>query len=1267
MYRDFSKKIARVAHTYAREREYWLNKLSGEPARSFFPYDNKHGTGQAGDKAPQKGKMAFKITGRLFSRLKEVSTGSDHTLHVILAAALTVLFGKSTGNRDIILEVPFYKQDDDMDMDFVNTVLALRNRIKPGGTFKELLLQVKDTLLAAHDHQNYPIEKLAEELALEFTGPGEDFPLFDVFLLLENIHDKRYIRHIHHNMTFSFLVKENLLEGNLEYNCSRYREATVKQIAGHFINLLEKVLYGLDNPLDCLYILSEQEKKEILVDFNDTETPYPRDKTIHELFEDQVEQTPDNTALEGQSTKRKASRAMRCALTYRELNEKSDRLAHLLIEKGVKPDTIVGIMVERSIELVVGILGILKAGGAYLPIDPDYPRARIDYMLNDSGAKILLKYNDITPETYNNRPKGTPIQPSTLLPFYPSSSSNLAYIIYTSGTTGNPKGVMLEHRGVVNYILWAARTYVKNETTGFPLYSSISFDLTVTSVFTPLLTGNTIYIYSGEEGEFLIKKILEDNRVEVVKLTPAHLKLIKEIGDGLASPPNSKLKRFIAGGENLETRLAGEIHEMWQGKIEIYNEYGPTETVVGSMIHRYDPGKDHRESVSIGVPIANTRVYLLDRDRNPVPAGVTGEIYIGGAGVGRGYLNNPELTCEKFNQDLWDYRDYHDEEKKAPFKRIHRSYQSYRSYIYKTGDMARRYADGVIEFLGRTDHQVKIRGFRVELSEIESRLKEFKKKKHTTSILEEPLVKAGDMKSIVRCSRCLLSANYPGIGFDSEGVCNVCREYEGYERHVVNYFKTPPELEQLLDKAKLPGSQYDCLLLFSGGKDSTYVLYRLVDMGLKVLTFTFDNGYISQSAFENIKRITTALKVDHIIGKAEHMNRVLVESLETNHTVCHGCWNALNAYGTKLADEKGINLVISGLSRGQIFEMRLYGLYQAGIFDEREIREKLLLFRKGFHSSDNKFSRILKIQIEEEVVEGIHFVDFFRYDDTKVEEIKKYLSGKGWVQPKDTGFCSSNCRINDIGIYMYFKERGIHFYEAPLSWDVRLGQITRQAGIEEIDFQPESREVDNVLREIGYYNAAVIKDVKVLVKTGKNGGKYLCGYIVADSELNARELRRYLAEKLPEYMIPSYFVQVEKIPLTASGKVDRKALLGLEADGQRLSSDARYVPPGDENAILMADLFKELLNLDQVGIEDNFFELGATSYEIIQVNQQLSKVFGREIPVIKLFEYPTIATFLEYLNGEGISEKEIKAEVKRDETMEKGKSRYEKRRKMRKI
>ena len=1258
MRRDITVKIADITRLYTRERDYWHKRLAGEPGKSVFPYDRKPGGRQTGDEPASMAAESFRVKGEIHSRLLALSTDSEPTLHVILTAVLVVLLGKYTGNTEIILGVPVYKQE--QEADFINTALALRNVITPGMTFKELLLQVKETLLEAHDHQNYPLERLAAELYPESLNPDEGNPLFDVALLLENIHDPEYIRYIRHNMTFCLFNSETFLEGRVEYNTLCYRERTVNQIIDHFQSILSQVVFNLDMPLARVEILSATEKKTLLEEFNETENPIPGDKSLHRLIEEQVEKTPTGNAVietrtgreksgqEGQETSMpdgKSEPGSMMSITYRELNERAHDLALRLQGSGVRPDTIVGIMMERSIDLVVGILGILKAGGAYMPIDPRQPEDRTKYMMADSGAKILLTAERISTIPYT---------PHRSYMSYTPGNRTLAYVIYTSGTTGRPKGVMLEHRGVVNYITWAAQTYLGKEALSLPLYTSIAFDLTVTSIFTPLITGNSVIVYNGAEGEILLDKIIADNRVGVVKLTPAHLRLLKEMGNTV-DYTGTRIKRFILGGENLETRLAHDIHNLWQGNIEIYNEYGPTETVVGSMIHRYDPGRDRMDSVSLGKPIANTCIYILDRDMNPVPVGVTGEIYIGGTGVGRGYLNRPELTSEKFIDLKRSYMSH-----KSSI-----SYSHYISYpVYRTGDLARRHEDGAVEFLGRSDHQVKIRGHRIELGEIENRLKQFKQKEHTETILAQPPVDTEKVRNVKRCTRCLLSAQYPGIDFDNRGVCNVCREYDDYEIHVKNYFKTPRELEAVLKQSSRPGTQYDCLLLFSGGKDSTYVLYRLIDMGLKVLTFTFDNGYISESAFENIRRTTSALQVDHITGRAEHTNRVFVESLGTNNSVCHGCWNAVNAYGVKLAHEKGISRVISGLSRGQIFEMRLHGLFHAGIFNENEIEEKLLTFRKGFHSRENKFARILDMVLAEEVVESIQFLDFFRYDDTKVEKIKEYLYGKGWVQPQDTGFCSSNCLINDVGIYMHLKAQGIHFYEAPLSWDVRLGQITRETGLAELGFTPEPRHVDRILREIGYYNQAVVKDVVVLDRTDKNGNKYLCAYIVSDREITAREIREHLAAELPEYMIPAQFIQVEQIPLSTGGKVERKALIALE-EKRRLGSAVAYIPPGDEKEILMATILKQLLNQERVGIDDNFFELGATSFEVIQLNHRLSQELGQEIPVIKFFEYPTIASILGYLRGEGISRQEQIAEIKRDEAMERGKNRYDLRRKMR--
>ncbi|MCP4713255.1 MAG: AMP-binding protein, partial [Planctomycetes bacterium] len=321
---------------------------------------------------------------------------------------------------------------------------------------------------------------------------------------------------------------------------------------------------------------------------------------------------------------------------------------------------------ERSIEMMVGILGILKTGGAYLPIDRGNPAERIEYILKDSGAQLLLtggvgceeseSINIATPGlTLANRQPPSPAGiMCAALPdgFSFAGAATPAYIIYTSGTTGQPKGVMVEHRPLVNYICWAAGRYVGNEKVNFPLFTSISFDLTVTSIFVPLVTGNAVIVYaeSGKDYRLPIEEIIKEDRVEAVKLTPSHLQLIRDI----KIKGGCHIKRFIVGGEDFKNALAVEISRNFPAA-EIYNEYGPTETTVGCMIYRSDPIKDRGISVPIGLPIANTRVYLLDTLKQLVPPGVVGEIYIGGAGVAAGYLNRPGLTREKFGPDLWDY------------------------------------------------------------------------------------------------------------------------------------------------------------------------------------------------------------------------------------------------------------------------------------------------------------------------------------------------------------------------------------------------------------------------------------------------------------------------------------------------------------------------------------------------------------------------------------------------------------------------------------
>lgn len=474
----------------------------------------------------------------------------------------------------------------------------------------------------------------------------------------------------------------------LTYDGNIYHDHIIAGIKGHLQQVMEQVVQNEDQSLNDITVLSEAERNRLLYEWNDTKAEYPN-QTIHRLFEEQAEKTPELAAVVSGNDK----------LTYRELNEKSNQLARYLRDKGVKEDTIVAIMAERSPEMVVGIMGILKAGGAYLPIDPDYPEERIKYMLEDSGAAIIL--------VDHKQDLGTLHQEAVELTgdfsSYPAdnlelagNTDSLAYIIYTSGSTGKPKGVMIRQRGLVNYITWAARVYVQGEQLDFALYSSIAFDLTVTSIFTPLISGNRVIVYHhSRDGEPLIRKVFRDQKAGIVKLTPSHLSLVKDMGAS-----GSSIKRLIVGGEDLKTELAKEITERFHHNIEIYNEYGPTETVVGCMIYQYDAGRDRQVSVPIGKPTSNVQLYILDERQEVQPVGIAGELYISGDGVAKGYLNKPELTSEKFLPNPF-----------LPGERM-----------YRTGDLARMRPDGHIEYLGRIDHQVKIRGYRIELGEIEHQL-----------------------------------------------------------------------------------------------------------------------------------------------------------------------------------------------------------------------------------------------------------------------------------------------------------------------------------------------------------------------------------------------------------------------------------------------------------------------------------------------------------------------------------------------------------------
>jgi amino acid adenylation domain-containing protein len=441
----------------------------------------------------------------------------------------------------------------------------------------------------------------------------------------------------------------------------------------------------------------DAERRRLLVEWNATHAEFPN-VCAHELFERQVGRTPSATAVAWGGER----------LTYRELNERANRLAHYLRRRGVGPDTLVGVSLHRTPLLVVGLLGVWKAGAAYVPLDPTYPAERLAFLVDDSAVQVLLVDAGSRPlfpgagERLLSLDADWPqvASESAENPIAGATPSNLAYVIYTSGSTGKPKGALIEHRGLANYLWWAIRAYGVRSADAVPVHSSISFDLTVTSLYPALLAGGYVELLPEDVGaQSLITSLKDGKQRGLVKITPAHLELLnQQVG---ASEAAAVTRAFVIGGE----ALTAESLRLWRHaapETRLINEYGPTETVVGCCIHVVGPEDPDSGPVPIGRPIANTELYVLDEARQPVATGVMGELYIGGAGVARGYLNRPELTAERFVPDPFSGR---------PGARL-----------YKTGDLARYRADGILEYLGRVDDQVKVHGYRIELGEIEATL-----------------------------------------------------------------------------------------------------------------------------------------------------------------------------------------------------------------------------------------------------------------------------------------------------------------------------------------------------------------------------------------------------------------------------------------------------------------------------------------------------------------------------------------------------------------
>jgi len=759
-YKDFSQwqNSKRQKEMLEAQEKYWLKTFDKEIPVLDLPLDFPRLVLQdfTGDT------LKFTLGEAETAKLNALALEQETTLFMVLFAVFTLMVAKLSGQEEIVVGTPVagrkhIQLEKTIGM-FINT-LAVRNHLPGWQSFKGFLKEVKSIILAAFENQDYPFEELVEKIDVKRDTSRN--PLFDVMFVLQNmdpfdirIPGLKIASYPYENRVSKFdltliaIEIKDHLEFIFEYCTAIFKEETVRRFTGFFKKAVSFILENVSIKISGIELISGEEKKRVLLDFNDTGSEYPRDKAIDQLFAEQVEKRPDTIAVIGemqsleQSREGLEPRTVYHALTYRELNQESNQLAHLLIEKGVKPGIIVGIMVERSIAMVMGILGILKAGDVYLPIDPDYPEERIDFMLKDSNVRFLattpklqvkvkavvegksrqprlpLQFVDIkTYPAYASEPSRSTLTSTSICQVSPA---NNAYIMYTSGTTGGPKGVLVTQRNVVrlvkntNYIQLTEKTQILQ--TGAPVFDATTFE-----IWGSLLNGGQLLL-TGKETIMDARQLRRTLMRFAINTLWLSASLFNQLLD-YDTDVVSSLDYLLVGGDVLSIPHINRVRRASPGLIVI-NGYGPTENTTFSTT--YHIRGEFAGSIPIGKPIANSTAYIVDRNDYLQPIAVSGELLVGGDGVSCGYLNDPELTAEKFDHDLWDFQDYHDrknlKETVLLGSKLYPRPYALGSRLYKTGDLARWLYDGNIEFLGRIDHQVKIRGFRVELGEIENQL-----------------------------------------------------------------------------------------------------------------------------------------------------------------------------------------------------------------------------------------------------------------------------------------------------------------------------------------------------------------------------------------------------------------------------------------------------------------------------------------------------------------------------------------------------------------
>jgi amino acid adenylation domain-containing protein len=1203
------------------DRHYWTERLSGLTDVATLRMDYPRPSSYSG----RRDQVRIVLEGDRYERLMKLTGNGPFLLYAVLMAGLDVCLSKYTGSSRVIIGSPSLKESDEDS----GNMLAILSDVDPGLSFRQLLVNTRQTLLDAYSKQSCPLEQVVKDIGLD--TPPNRCPLFDIALALPAIHCA--VPEMKNDITMVFESMPDRLVGWVSFNADLFKRESIEQFAGHYLNVLCSGAASPNAKIREFSLMTEAERNRILAEWNTTRKDYPVNTTLHDLFGSQVASVPESIAIIDGDTQ----------VSYGELDQSANRLARYLIGRGVGQESPVGVYLKRSAEMLVALLGVMKAGGVYVPLDPGYPDERVAFMLRDVQASVAVTREayvatlprEVTEVICLDGAESEAIgrEPESLPPRYVPSGA-LAYIIYTSGSTGTPKGVCITHEmGVNHFTHWAASLELTPQDR-FLQFASPNFDVSIEQIFSTFFVGARL-VLAGVEGGSAAETAdaIGELQLTVINVPPAYWQQLLACWR-----PSSitSLRLVIVGGDV----LLPETLRVWEGQrtaaVRLANAYGPTEATVTSTLFPVPAGfgTDQRPAkIPIGRPLPNRLIYIVDGDLNPVPPGVVGELLIGGDLVARAYHNRPELSAERFIPD--------------PFS------SKPDSRVYRTGDRATYLEDSNIDFLGRSDYQVKLRGFRIELGEIEAVLNSHPGVEQCVVVPRED---AGGDKSLV--AYVVPRAQVQGLEC-ADGTSRFRKnglelwpsigEYSVYD-DLTYYVMSNDELKLHKYNAAINRLVMNKVVLDIGtGKDA--ILARQCAAAgakrvyaLESLESTYDEAKEVIEKLHLQDRVTVihgdSMRIDlpepvdvcvsevfcsiggaggaaAILGDARRFlrpggnviprratTRIAAARLPQEISNAPAFTSVSSHYVRKIFEEVGhpfdLRLCINRFPASDL-------LSTTGVFEDLDfdLGSEMAFSRKVMLSvTRSSLCEGFLLWLEMETVEG---------------EIVNILEGEyGWmpvyIPAFDDGFRVIEGDVIDLTCTARDCGDGLHpdyFIE---------GSLIRN-GIDAVVFRCES---------LHHRKADETRD---LYRRLFNADQIAVNEELVSIDASPRNLRRHLSRYLPEYMIPSTFVTLAALPLNPNGKVDRDAL-ALAASDRSNNAEAEVRARGTPAEDVLAGIFADILRLERVGMDENFFELGGHSLKATQAISRIRDVFKVEMPLRSIFESPTVSQLAQRLQAE---------------------------------